>query len=220
MQASSWKPLLRLLLLISFAALGPVRGVSAQVVQLPVFHQFSVQTTVTVPDRGGMVLGGVNSAYERASRRGPFSPLNRSLARGASSSSMGLSATIIDHSEWDRAVLAGGGDKTDPAAAPQGQRLSRMVARTVEGGPPQSLATLRQRTPAERDEAEQLLARGLVQEQQGRSSAALASYEAARRKADDALLTKIQERINTVAAQKRRASGRGLPASGQASSRH
>ena len=42
----------------------------AQVVQLPTFHYFTVNTTVSVPDRGSVYLGGVKRGAIRSSSRG------------------------------------------------------------------------------------------------------------------------------------------------------
>lgn len=77
--------------------------VSAQVIQLPTFHQFSVGTTVLVPDGGSAYLGGVDYARYGSSRRGPF---NRSSSSSVGSAGVSVHATIIDHEELDRAVLA------------------------------------------------------------------------------------------------------------------
>ena len=41
-----------------------------QTVQLPTFQSFSVQTTVSVPDRGSIYLGGVNRAGYRSTSSG------------------------------------------------------------------------------------------------------------------------------------------------------
>lgn len=84
----------------------------AQVVQLPSFHVFSVNTTVVVPDRGSVYLGRVQRGAICSSRRripgvgrlpGPLS--RRSSDASFSSSSAQISATIIDHRKWDEAVL-------------------------------------------------------------------------------------------------------------------
>jgi len=82
-------------------------------VQLPTFNQFGVSTTVVVPDRGSMYLGGINrSSLGRSSfGQGHFSPGllgfgNRGFGRTSSASGLSVSATIIDHNEIDRALLA------------------------------------------------------------------------------------------------------------------
>ena len=62
--------------------LGTASSARAQAVQLPTFNYFTVQTTVSVPDRGGAVLGGVNRASSGTTSRG-FGPL-RNRASGSS----------------------------------------------------------------------------------------------------------------------------------------
>jgi hypothetical protein len=88
---------------------------SAQVIQLPTFHYFTVSTTVSVPDSGGAFLGGVKRArYGMTSRGIPglnkvpgISRLFRNRGSGASLTSAGASvtATIIDHAEMDALLL-------------------------------------------------------------------------------------------------------------------
>src|SRR5439155_1943923 len=74
-------------------------------VQLPTFSFFTVQTTVSVPDGGGLSLGGINRAADGTVTRG-MAPLNRGIGstRGASGGS--VHATMIDREEMDKAVLA------------------------------------------------------------------------------------------------------------------
>jgi hypothetical protein len=85
-------------------------------VQLPTVQVFSVSTTVSVPDGGGVLLGGINRASDSSVTRGiPFAskipglgPLgaNRGIASTRSAANMSVHATIIDHQELDAAVLA------------------------------------------------------------------------------------------------------------------
>ena len=87
-----------------------------QRVQLPAFHSFRAGTTVSVPYRGSVFAGGVNGASRaRGTFGGPlgghFPGLsrglrNRGFAGSRSAGSITMSATIIDHSALDRAVLA------------------------------------------------------------------------------------------------------------------
>jgi hypothetical protein len=85
---------------------------------------FSVGTTVVVPDRGAAYIGGVHrSAYGSISRGTPIlgrvpglGPLFRSRATSAihSSSTVSVSATIIDLQELDQAVLAAAANRRSP----------------------------------------------------------------------------------------------------------
>lgn len=88
----------------------------AQVVQLPTFHQFSVSTTVSAPDRGGILAGGVRSSRQgRVSRGMPFaskipglSRLGKNVAIGREddASTISVHASIIDFKELEGALLA------------------------------------------------------------------------------------------------------------------
>jgi hypothetical protein len=85
-----------------------------QVVQLPTFQSFSVSTTVSVPDSGGVALGGVARMRSSSAYRGipVFGSLpgagsllrNRFITREAGARQAGVSATIIDHREWDETL--------------------------------------------------------------------------------------------------------------------
>ena len=73
-------------------------------VQQPVVETTSIQTTVSVPDRGSVFLGGVGSA---ASGRQSYGPLRSGTSRGysMSASSMRASVYIIDLQAMDEAIL-------------------------------------------------------------------------------------------------------------------
>jgi hypothetical protein len=113
----------------------PAQPLPATTVQLPTFSYFTVNTTVSVPDRGGAYLGGVNRARDGSWSRG-FGPLaNRSLGGDRMASGVSVHATIIDHEELDRAVLAEAAARrvpADPAVAKAGA-LTRHIGRT-DGG--------------------------------------------------------------------------------------
>ena len=107
----------RLLAIIAALLVSYVSPSSAQVtVQLPTFHVTGVSTTVLVPDGGSVYLGGVTDSSIGASSYGsPFGGnlpglrrnlATRSFGRSTSTSNFWASATIIDHAELDRAVLA------------------------------------------------------------------------------------------------------------------
>ena len=80
----------------------------AQVAQLPEYRVFWTTGSVMVPDRGMTQLGSIyrdSSAFggRRVTRFGPWRTQWSDYNTSAISSS--VSATIIDHREWDRAVL-------------------------------------------------------------------------------------------------------------------
>lgn len=73
-------------------------------VQQPVVRSTNVGTSVSVPDRGSVLLGGVTSA--EASRQS-YGPLRTGTSRGysLSSSSVSASVRIIDLQAMDEAIL-------------------------------------------------------------------------------------------------------------------
>ena len=77
-------------------------------VQLPTFQNFSMSTTIVVPDRGRVYLGGVNRSYRSSSRRGAplFPGSSRAYGGGSSTSGVSVSAHIHDLRELDQARLA------------------------------------------------------------------------------------------------------------------
>lgn len=85
-------------------------------IQLPTFDSFSISTSVLVPDRGSMILGGVDrSAYGSVTNGVPgLSHLpyagrlfqNRAIGHEASSSTASVSAYIHDLQAMDEQLLA------------------------------------------------------------------------------------------------------------------
>ena len=87
------------------------------VIQQPIVQQFGVQTSVVVPDRGFLFLGGVSrAAHSRYSPGlfGPgfFGPVGPCGCRGSSygfdyqATSLSVGVSILDLAEMDRQVLA------------------------------------------------------------------------------------------------------------------
>lgn len=94
---------LSLILLLMTAESVQAQVIRQQTVQLPTFHYFGVSTTVVVPDRGTIPLGGVTYSSMGRTR---FDRVGNSYGRSFDSVGLSMSATIIDHDELDRAVLA------------------------------------------------------------------------------------------------------------------
>jgi len=102
----------------------------ATTVQLPTFSFFSVATTVSVPDRGSALLGGVTRASEARSDFGvpclgglPF--LGRgfhstAIGRQVSAGTMRISVQVHDFEGMERSLL---GNSTAGVALPPGQAL-------------------------------------------------------------------------------------------------
>jgi hypothetical protein len=146
--------MLRLLVgLTCIAASAP--WASAQVLQLPSMHTFEVQTSVMVPDSGGMSLAGASRAAMASSTRGVpgWGPLGRNAAssRIAGASGMMVRATIIDHEELDRRTLgaATGRRATDSRTDADAARISS--ARSAPAG---SVAAIKRELAEEEAAAE------------------------------------------------------------------
>ena len=92
-------PLLCALVLLSPAARG--QGI----VQQPVVQQFSVDTVVSVPDRGSAFLGGVATGRSGRSVYGPL-PLSRSLGFEYGYSRVEVGVFIHDFEAMDAALLS------------------------------------------------------------------------------------------------------------------
>ena len=94
-----------LLVLLAFWIGSPLNA-PAQVVFLPTWQQFSVRSTVVVPDHGAAILGGSSSQQTARTTRGlpggPHVGSNREVRGAASSASVHV--TIIDWAAWDAAV--------------------------------------------------------------------------------------------------------------------
>jgi hypothetical protein len=113
-------------------------------VQLPTFRFFTVNTTVSVPDRGAAYLGGLSGARDTSSTRGLGPLRSRSTSSGRSASMMSVYATIIDHAELDRAVLAEAASRrgaTAPdASAVEADYLSANIRRAAATSAPDAMA--------------------------------------------------------------------------------
>jgi hypothetical protein len=104
-------------------------------VQLPTFSFFTVQTAVSVPDRGGAYLGGLGRARDGSSTRG-FGPLrSRASGREVGASSVSVHATIIDLRELDEAILAEAATVRNGAApARSAERRAELLGRHIGRG--------------------------------------------------------------------------------------
>ena len=84
----------------------PATAFAQVVVQQPIVSVSAVRTTVTVPDRGQIFLGGVSSAESSRNQLG-FAPRGSSFGRSLSSRSSSATVRIIDLREMDEAILQG-----------------------------------------------------------------------------------------------------------------
>lgn len=104
--------LLPALILLAFTT----ASAEAQAVQLPVVGVNNVQTTVSVPDRGSALLGGVSRGAASSNRFG-FTPLGSSVGRRQSNASQRVFVTIHDFEEADRILLSA--PRRDAGARPK-----------------------------------------------------------------------------------------------------
>ena len=89
---------------------GAVAQQPGTTVQLPTFSFFSVGTTVSVPDRGSVTMGGVNRASSGRNEFGtpllPFRPFkNTAIGTERSASSVRATAYIHDFDAMEEALL-------------------------------------------------------------------------------------------------------------------
>jgi hypothetical protein len=190
------------------AAQQPLANQPATSVQLPTFSQFSINTTVSVPDRGSISLGGNDSGVDRTISRGPIG--NRSTSSSRTAGSVSVSATIIDHAELDRAVLAEAAarrGRADDAAIVKATALSSSVARSepsatgraMSGALPGSVAAIRQeqQTAAELQSAElaSYLAKGRQAEADGKATVARIFYQMVARRDQGQLKQQALQRL-------------------------
>lgn len=97
-------------------------------VQQPVIGTTTVNTTVTVPDRGSAFLGGVNSARSGRVSAG-FGPGRSAIGTETNASSMRASVYIHDLQAMDEALLAQGKSASEPMSAIS----SRLAERRGQG---------------------------------------------------------------------------------------
>ena len=87
------------------------------IVQQPVVEQFSVDTVVSVPDRGSAFLGGVATGRSGRSVYGPL-PLSRSLGFEYGYSRVEVGVFIHDFEAMDAALLNASPAEDASAAVP------------------------------------------------------------------------------------------------------
>lgn len=168
-------------------------------VQLPTFHYFGVGTTVLVPDRGAVMMGGAGSSRAaRSSFGGPLLPgSGRALGAQTSAGGVGISAWIHDFEALDQAVL-------DEAAArrrvvSESETAGLVMPKTLSASHSQSIAEIREQQAAAaaavEQEASDLLAQGERAEAEGKIGAARIYYQMAQRRARGPLRERIAQRL-------------------------
>ena len=117
--------------------LSQVAAVQAQqvTVQQPVVATNSVRTTVSVPDRGSALLGGVGSAQSARSSYGPLRS-GSSIGLSRSASSMSTSVYIHDLRAMDEALLNSVPASPSPSSIRGGSRMPSGEADRVDAASP------------------------------------------------------------------------------------
>ncbi len=168
-------------------------------VQQPVIGTFSTATTVSVPDRGTIVLGGVGSAASGRTTTGPFRS-GSSLGLERQSSSMSAGVYIHDLHAMDEALLATGIADDAAGIAEYSARLNSRFGRLAE---PRSSAkaTSTERVDAE-SEARRFEALARAAEAKGKPSVAKLHWQMAAKhgsKLAQQSLTQMQPPSKTTA---------------------
>lgn len=178
------------------------QSVSAQqpatAVQLPTYRFFTVSTTVSVPDRGGAYLGGVNRSSSGSNAFGaPLFPLrNRGGGRNVGASGLSVHATIHDLQAMDEEILR---------IAEQRNRTQQEPALVI-GAPqdarPMSLQAIEQRKRQQAADKEQeyveKFQRGQLAEAKGNFGAARIYYSMVARGASGDLKQEAAARLESL----------------------
>jgi hypothetical protein len=181
----------RLAVLAAFlAVLAVARGAAGQAVQLPTFHFFSLSTTVSVPDGGDAMLGGIGRSSSGRAERGvlglPSRPFDNVATAGTSAASnVSASATIHDFEATDKALLGQGQKKAATARRPS----PLLATRQDSAAPLQSITAIRAQQAAEdaarQQEAGATLARARQLLAEGKTNVARIYFQSAIKKSAD-----------------------------------
>ena len=105
------------------------QGSVAQVIQLPSYRVFSIQTSGVVPDQGTAVVGGgARCTPSRFTSGGPLFSSTR-FASQSGSSQMQVRSQILDHAAIDAKLLAEA--RAQGMGSPQGSSSERKLRRRV-----------------------------------------------------------------------------------------
>ena len=194
---------------------------SAQVVQQPTFNYTTATTTVLVPDRGEVLLGGINRASDSRSQFGvpilgkvpvlgrPFNNVGIGQSRGAST--MSVKAYIHDFEAMDEALLA------EAARRRGGAPIENVVHQSSAAGlrPLQSVAAIERQREAEADakrfETDNLLAKAQACEAKGQGGVARLFYNMVAKQSKDPQQRELA--LQKIAALKKPVSGPTLASS-------
>ena len=217
-------------LALTFIGLGLSSAVAQQptTVQLPTYSFFNTNTTVVVPDRGSVYLGGVNRAATGRNEFGvPLLPFrNRSIGMERSASSAWVSVYIHDFEAMDQYLLSQptafraaqaakspllvprvAGGRPAVAASSNGSgdtwtRRPKAADQDSTGPTAMSVAELRAKHEREQrarsEEARKWFQRGQNAEASGKANVARVYYQMAARRATGPLQDQIAARLDAL----------------------
>ena len=176
------------------------QGAPATTVQLPTFNFFTVSTSVSVPDRGGVALGGVNRSSSGSNAFGPpLGPKNRSIGVSNSASTMSVHVQIHDLRELDRQVLGHAAGLPQPALNPKALAQVAEARQSTAGQGAASIAEIRAAKAAEHQEefadAVKYIEKGQAAQVAGKDNVARLYYETAARRCSGELREQVLQRI-------------------------
>jgi len=216
--------------LLVMALVGMIAGTAfaqqGQAVQLPTFSMFTVNTTVSVPDRGTTYLGGIKRLSEGRNEFGvpmlgklPVANRlfkNTAIGRETSAGNMHVTARIIipEEEEAKLGILPSTGSLSN-INMPRGQAaiLARQIlprdprrgsSWTVERKPQpaMSLAEAQSQRAAQKetrsDEASEFFARGQKAEAEGKANVAKIYYQMAARRATGPLKDRALAKLDAI----------------------
>jgi len=166
---------------LTFVLLAEQTLFAQQAVQQPIVGTTAVNTSVSVPDRGTTLLGGVSSAQSGRSQYGPF-PSGSSRGFSRQSTSVSATVQIIDLNEMDQALLNASPIPADKSAVePQKPAIRRVADVTSTPG----------ESPVQKAAAFEKLARDA--EKSGKTSIAKLYWQAAEKHGSKAAKKRLAE---------------------------
>jgi hypothetical protein len=180
----------------------------AQVLQLPSFSSFGVDTTVIVPDSGAARTGSVRRASSGTSSFGGI-PRNRVLGTSAQAAGTHVRAQIHDPQAADDALLRQAqarraGDFGNAPPAPRGG-LARAAADPLAGSVVEMEQRRAEQAVAQQREAAALFEKGRRAQTAGKSSVAAVYYRMAAKQASGPLKKRIDAELSALPAGSARA---------------
>jgi len=204
------------MLVVLGLAAGKCLAQQSTAVQLPTYSFFGTSTTVSVPDRGSVYMGGIKRAESGSSSYrtplAPFGPFgNRSI--GSSRSAMGTSVKvwIHDFEAMDEYLLSQPTPYNTSRARDADPWVRRLAAAQPDStgrpapGPVDIQARLARKEQTRRAEAVNFFQRGRKAEAEGKANVARIYYQMAARRAEADLKDQILARLAMINSMKKTA---------------